>query len=148
MHQFSSVLLVDRRGWILMQERDEHPVIDPECWGYPGGHLEEGETPLEGAHREFAEETGVELAEGSVELWRKVGVHHTAYDSDDVMHLFVGATALSDADVECHEGRQIVFVDPAVAAGLPLTAATGLSLPAFLGSSDCVRLIEEAKELS
>ena len=25
----AGVVLVDRRGWLLLQERDEHPVIDP-----------------------------------------------------------------------------------------------------------------------
>ena len=43
MHRFASVLLVDRRGWLLLQERDEHPVIDPEKWGFVGGHVEDGE---------------------------------------------------------------------------------------------------------
>ena len=37
--RFSGVLLVDRKGWILLQERDEHPVIDPDCWGLVGGAL-------------------------------------------------------------------------------------------------------------
>ena len=29
-------------------------------WGFPKGHLEEGESPLEGAMRELQEETGIE----------------------------------------------------------------------------------------
>ena len=53
-HRFGSVILVDPRGWLLLQERDEHPVIDPECWGFCGGHLEPGEEPLAGALRELA----------------------------------------------------------------------------------------------
>ncbi len=27
MRLFAGVLVVDRRGWLLLQERDEHPVI-------------------------------------------------------------------------------------------------------------------------
>ncbi|WP_067435904.1 NUDIX domain-containing protein [Nocardioides jensenii] len=148
MHEFSSVLLVDARGWILMQERDEHPVIDPDCWGFPGGHLEGAEDPLAGALREFVEETGVALAVGDVVAWRDVHVHHEAYGTDDVMHLFVGATALTDADITCNEGRRIVFVDPHDVTSLPLTAATGLVLPDFLASPDHARLSTAAKELS
>ncbi len=43
MHRFASVLLVDPRGWVLLQERDERPVIDPDRWGLVGGHVEPGE---------------------------------------------------------------------------------------------------------
>ncbi|TGN65597.1 NUDIX domain-containing protein [Nocardioides eburneiflavus] len=39
----AGVVLVDRRGWILLQERDEHPRIDPEKWGLAGGHVDPGE---------------------------------------------------------------------------------------------------------
>ena len=62
MHRFSSVALVDRRGWLLMQERDEHPVIDPEKWGLPGGSIEPGETPEQAAYRaQSAEKRAREL---------------------------------------------------------------------------------------
>lgn len=70
MHRFSCVLLVDSRGWLLMQERDEHPVIDPEKWGLVGGHVEEGEDYEPAAYRELEEETGVRLAPGALRLWR------------------------------------------------------------------------------
>jgi len=30
MTRFSSIVLVDARGWVLLQERDEFPAIDPE----------------------------------------------------------------------------------------------------------------------
>ncbi|KQY64107.1 MULTISPECIES: NUDIX domain-containing protein [unclassified Nocardioides] len=146
MTEFSSVLLVDARGWILMQERDEHPVIDPECWGFPGGGMEGDEEPLAGALREFDEETGVQLGAADIALWRDVEVFHSATASDDVMHLFVGATTLTDDDITCAEGRRIVFVDPDRVPELPLTAATSLSLPDFLASPDHARLAAAAKE--
>jgi hypothetical protein len=41
---------------------------------------------------------------------------------------------LTDADIECHEGRQMVFVEPRRALGLDLTASASLALPAFLES--------------
>jgi ADP-ribose pyrophosphatase YjhB (NUDIX family) len=41
------------------------------CWAVPGGALMEGEAPLEGARREFAEEIGDVLGEG----FRAVDVH-------------------------------------------------------------------------
>jgi 8-oxo-dGTP pyrophosphatase MutT (NUDIX family) len=46
-------------GRVLMLQRaldDEDPAAG--CWEFPGGHLEGDETPLQGAWREWAEETG------------------------------------------------------------------------------------------
>src|SRR3546814_15799801 len=93
MRRFASVLLVDRRGWLLLQERDEFPEIDPECWGCPGGHMEEGETAFDAAHREFAEETGVVLPEGTLRHWRDLAVRHAGREDDDRVHLFLAPTA-------------------------------------------------------
>ena len=56
MNRFACVVLIDRHGRLLLQERDEHPVIDPEKWGFCGGHLDEGEDALGGAVRELEEE--------------------------------------------------------------------------------------------
>ena len=78
MQRFSSVVLVDARGWVLLQERDEFPAIDPEKWGFVGGHLDPGEDYLPGAYRELAEETGIRLADG-LELFGQFTVHHAAH---------------------------------------------------------------------
>ena len=68
-HLFAAVVLVDRRGWILLQERDEHPAIDPWKWGLVGGHLEPGEEFEPAAYRELAEETEIVVAPGGLRLW-------------------------------------------------------------------------------
>jgi 8-oxo-dGTP diphosphatase len=132
--QFAGVVVVDRRGWLLLQERDEFPLIDPERWGLPGGHLEPGEDPAVGAARELLEETGVRLELAQLRLWRVVEVFHEAYGSLDQMHVFAAAVDLTDADVVCAEGRQIVFVEPSAARGLDLTASASISVPGFLDS--------------
>jgi 8-oxo-dGTP diphosphatase len=133
--RFAGVILVDRRGWILLQERDEHPRIDPEKWGLAGGHLDPGEDFEPAAHRELEEETGVGLPAGGLRLFREFVVdHREAYGTWDVMQVFVAPTELTDADIDCREGRQIVFVDPEVARGLDLSAAAVDIVPAFLAS--------------
>ena len=132
---FAGVILVDRRGWILLQERDEHPRIDPDKWGLSGGHLEPGESFEVGAYRELEEETGICMTPGELEPYGEFMVdHRAAYGTWDRMQVFVAATTLTDADIDCHEGRRIVFVDPHEARGLDLTAAAALILPAFLAS--------------
>jgi 8-oxo-dGTP diphosphatase len=134
MTRFASVVLVDGRGRVLLQERDEHPEIDPEKWGFCGGHVEPGESYEAGAYRELAEETGVRL-DGGLELFGEYAIFHEHTASDDTFRLYVMRCDLTDADIECHEGRQIVFVDPDAARGLDLSAAARMALPAFLDSA-------------
>lgn len=133
--RFAGIILVDRRGWILLQERDELPRIDPEKWGLAGGHVDPGEDFEPAAHRELEEETGVRLAADGLQLFREFVVdHREAYGTWDVMQVFVAATELTDADIDCREGRQIVFVDPTVARRLDLSSAATDIVPAFLDS--------------
>lgn len=140
MHLFSGVILVDPRGWLLLQERDEHASIDPDRWGLAGGHVDAGEEHEAAAYRELAEETGIRLPSGELELWREYEVFHEAYDSLDRMQVFVAGTELTDADVVVGEGRQIVFVEPAAARTLDLTAAASMIVPDFLESETYRRL--------
>lgn len=143
MHLFAGVLLVDPRGWLLLQERDEHPCIDPDTWGLPGGHLDPGEDFEPGAYRELEEETGVRLPPGTLELWDEFVVdHRRAYGTFDRMQVFVAATDLTDDDIECHEGRRIVFVEPGRARRLPLSSAASDIVPAFLDSDTHRRLTD------
>ncbi len=131
MHHFASATLVDRRGWILMQERDEHPRVDPEKWGFPGGGVEEDETYELAAYRELAEETGVHLDQG-LKRFGRFRFFSPVCGDDDEFELFAAAT--DRTEVECHEGRQMVFVDPAAAVDLPLTHSAALVLSDFLDS--------------
>lgn len=52
------VVIVVRRGdRVLLAQRSRGLYIGQ--WGFPGGHIERGETVIEAAMRELAEETGV-----------------------------------------------------------------------------------------
>ena len=87
-HLFAGIVLVDRLGRILLQERDEFPAIDPEKWGLVGGHVDDGEDVEVAAYRELLEETGVRLSPGTLQPWRTIQVFHAAYGSDDRMHVY------------------------------------------------------------
>lgn len=136
MVRFGCVILVDRRGWVLLQERDEHPEFDPEKWSLCGGHLEEGESFHAGALRELEEETGVRLASGTLRLWRELQVFHEAYGTLDTTQVYVAGVDLTDADIVVGEGRQIVFVEPATARTLDLTTSATTAVPDFLDSAE------------
>jgi len=110
----ASVVLVDSRGWLLLQERDGHARVAPNQWGLVGGHLESGEEWLPALYRELEEETGLRPA-GKLELWFDEVVLHSPKVSThlaDRWRIWAGKVELSDEDITVGEGRQIVFVDP------------------------------------
>ena len=132
-----SALLVDARGWLLLQERDEHAIVSPDQWGLVGGHLEKGEEWGEALHRELEEETG--LVEDGFELWFDEVVQHSPKVSShlaDRWQIWVARTDATDADIRLGEGRQIVFVDPErIRSGdLDLSPSAQHVLPLFLDS--------------
>ena len=141
----ASVLLVDARGWLLLQERDERAMVAPDQWGLVGGHLEEGESWEDALHRELAEETGLHLDEG-LELWFDEVVLHSPKVSThlaDHWKIWAGRVDLTDADITVGEGRQIVFVDPAriLDGSLDLAMAARHVLPEFLASASYQALL-------
>lgn len=55
-----ALAVVPRNGQVLLVRRCNPP--DAGLWGFPGGHVESGETAHDAAARELLEETGVEAA--------------------------------------------------------------------------------------
>ena len=59
-------VVVDNNKVLLVKNKKSEYVDDPKSfWGFPKGHMEEGETPKDAAKREVSEETGfvVELSD-------------------------------------------------------------------------------------
>src|SRR3954468_15697965 len=111
MHRFAAVAVFDLFGRLLLQERGDDALHDPGRWGYPGGDLEEGEDFVTAAVRELHEETG--LVVGPVRL-ESLGVRRFRSEScggEDEMEVFAVRMSVTDDDVVCGEGRQMVFVD-------------------------------------
>ncbi len=128
-HLVAAAGLVDCRGWLLMQERDEHARVDPDRWGLVGGAVEAGESPSDAARRELEEETG--LVQNLVPL----GTYELPCSLPGVVdrfHVFTARTSATDADVVCTEGRQIVFVDPTQLAAMDLTESARVIVPDVL----------------
>ena len=53
----AAVVIFDREGRVLLLLRPAFVTWMPHRWALPGGHIEEGERPIEAAVRETKEET-------------------------------------------------------------------------------------------
>jgi ADP-ribose pyrophosphatase YjhB (NUDIX family) len=98
------VITVVRRGErVLLARRSRGLHVGR--WGYPGGHVEWGETIIEAALRELLEETGVEASPtGQIETFDTIGRDDSGAIAWHYVLVAVGATwragearALSDA---------------------------------------------------
>lgn len=111
------VIVLRSDGAALLQHRDDIPTInDPGLWVIPGGHVEPGETVVEGAVREVEEETCYRSA--NPRLLADFHATELGYAGDFRMVFFW------DEDdgrqrIECREGQAARFVSRAEADALP-----------------------------
>lgn len=70
--RFTSDIILFAVGRVLLIERRWDPFEG--CWALPGGHVDVGETSLDAAARELAEETGITVPAAGL---RQVGVFDT-----------------------------------------------------------------------
>ncbi|WP_155371684.1 NUDIX domain-containing protein [Catellatospora vulcania] len=105
-----SALVVDQRGWVLMQRR-----ADSGNWSLPGGIMEIGETMQQCVVREVKEETGLDI-----EITGLLGIytdpqHVIAYADGEVRQEFnitYRARVTGGAITVSHESTDVRFVDP------------------------------------
>jgi 8-oxo-dGTP diphosphatase len=75
----TAVVLKEKARLVLLHKREDFRI-----WGLPGGNLEEGETPIQGAIRETYEETGYHI-----KIDGFVGEYHRP-QMGDVRYVFRG----------------------------------------------------------
>jgi ADP-ribose pyrophosphatase len=94
----------DTHVWLVRQPREA--IGDPDFLEIPAGRLDqEGESPLQAAQRELAEEIGK-----AASRWERITSYvSSAGMSDEVVHLF-HATGLSDRDAASDENERIEIV--------------------------------------
>lgn len=139
LERLATIVLVDTRGWLLLQERDEHAPVAPNQWGLVGGHVDPGEDFETAAYRELAEETGLAWQSG-LELWFDGPFQRSTATEPGHHQVWIAATGLTDADIVVGEGRQIVFVDPDRLDKLDLGESAAYLLPRLLSSPAYARL--------
>lgn len=121
----------DRRFLIGQRRRDD---TSPLKWEFPGGKVEEGETPVAALARELREELGVTL-EKCVEMGR---TRHKYATMSEEMEIRFYAASIEDGEATPNEFEQIAWALPKelgnydfLAANSPLVAqlATGRIKP-------------------
>jgi 8-oxo-dGTP diphosphatase len=142
----AGVLLVDPRGAVLLQLRDDRTPVSPDQWSIVGGAIDLDEDAESAARRELLEETGlvvegplVSVAEGIYPA--SVGTGTTEW------HLFAAASSACDDDVVLGEGRAIVFVPRDEVLALDLGTSAARFLPPFLASEAYAELAAQAANL-
>jgi len=128
----AGVVLLRHDGSALLQLRDNKPAIqDPGIWVVPGGHIEPGETPREGACREFLEETCYLCA--NAQPLTQFSSTAAGYPGHFEL-VFFWDRYDGVQKIECREGQALEFVPRAEAEKIPrrdyLTRVWDLALAA------------------
>lgn len=104
---YAGVLLVTESGTMAGQLRDDTPSIrNPGRIGTFGGGVEDGETPIDGAHRELREEISLVIAKSAMRLFR-TDIEQRALDGMPEARFFYAAR-VSDRQLdtmEVYEGQ-------------------------------------------
>lgn len=110
--------VVIREGRVLLTRRAEGQHLAG-MWEFPGGKLEEGESPEAAVVRECMEECGIE-----VEVTDVLDVTHHRYPEKDVLLLFYRC-ALRRGEVQHLQVADHAWVAPAELGTYPLPPADG-----------------------
>jgi 8-oxo-dGTP diphosphatase len=103
----SAVALIDADGRVLISKRPEGKTM-PGLWEFPGGKVEEKETPEDALIRELKEELGLDIAESCLAALSFAS--HAYTDFHLLMPLFV--CRVWRGDPEPKEGQEIRWVRP------------------------------------
>lgn len=136
----AGIVIVDAFGHVLLQERDSEAPTFPDQWALVGGHVEPGESFLEGAGRELAEETGL----AGIELECLWAGQTTDFGKLEDWRLFIAFSEhLVDGDIVVGEGRQIRFVSPDELDHLPVVPKARQMVDKVLLSDQYTRWMAE-----
>ena len=142
-YEIAVVILVDRTGAVLMQQRDGNAQVSPNQWAMPGGRIEPGETPEAAARREVLEETG--LVVDALQLyWTGPRPYQQDFPHTVTVHAFYAPTDAVQDDVICGEGLAMVFIPRAELFDRDVAITTQHILPGFVASPIYAGLIRPA----
>ncbi len=103
------IIFRDHAGKILLQFRDSSTAINPLNWGFFGGHMDEGEVPLQAVLREAKEELGIELAESDIRLVIERPWTHEVTGDEKSVFLYEALQPIKWTDIDLNEGSGAAF---------------------------------------
>jgi mutator protein MutT len=113
-HIVNALLLTD--GQVLMARRSPFRATWPDCWSFPGGHVEPGETLEQALIRELIEEIGV-----VPKVWALVATLESRPDSI-TFHMFAVTSWSGEPTMLGDEHSELRWLDTDEAASLPALA--------------------------
>ena len=114
--------LIERAGLLLLAQRGSGPRAG--LWEFPGGKVEDAETPAEALHRELAEELGI-----ATQIGREVVSVTHAYP-DLTIRLSAMEVIVLGGQPNPREHKQIAWTSIPISPEYHLSAADTLLLPA------------------
>jgi len=105
------IAVVAEAGRVVLVRRGKEPSKG--WWGFPGGHVELGETVLEAAARELAEETG--LSAEPIEVMTTIDAIRRDGDGQLIRHYFLAAVRcrrIAGEPAPASDAEAAEWVDP------------------------------------
>ena len=110
MKVISHIIFENERGEFLAYLRDNVPHIPfPHHWDLIGGHVDEGETPVEALIRETKEEIDFDLTD--FKFWKT----YECLEGDvypNIKHIYVGKINKELSEINLLEGEKLSFFKP------------------------------------
>ena len=103
-------VVANNRGEVLILQRSKHDDVLPGYWDIPGGTLEDGEDPAQGAIREIQEETGLVISD--VRLFFQKSNVDTSKNKQFVTLVFHTKTSTTDVIVSPEDHDAHAWINP------------------------------------
>ncbi len=104
-HRHANIWIFNENKEILLQKRAMNKKTNPGMWAKTGGHVDSGETVIEGLVREVYEEIGLKVTEDTVteiEVMRFDGIksNHFSHEYYTITNLGLDEFSLNDGEVD------------------------------------------------
>jgi 8-oxo-dGTP diphosphatase len=129
--QVVGAILLNERGEVLLQQRDEKPTLRyAGYWTFFGGAVEKGETPDEAMCRELREELEIELP---LTFWKQYvcPARTVAGKFTTTNHVYVGRMLYDIHRLHLREGQAMRYFDQQESEGLTLAFMQSPVLASF-----------------